>query len=369
MNKIIYLDAAATALKPPSVVDAEMDFLSHRYANAGRGVCARAAAADAMVAATRRAVADFIGGDPNQIAFVSGATDGLNRAIAMVNASFGGKKYRAAVSDLDHHSARMPVEHLGARGACDIVTIPLDAAYNIDVEKIPAADVMIVTAMSNVMGVPQDVAAVAAAARAKNPDVIIIVDAAQYAAHRRIEVGAWDADFVCWSGHKIGADTGVGVMYVRHPDRWMPDKFGGGMVNRIEPDGTWILNNGPHRFEAGTLPLTQIAGLAPAIDAWDASAGASVMRTIYDGLRQNPRVKLLTAADAATLTFTVDGMHVLDFGAFAGAHGVCLRVGNMCATWMMRALNIDGAARISAGAWNTTDDAHAAVDIINKIVK
>ena len=91
MNKIIYLDAAATALKPPSVVDAEMDFLSHRYANAGRGVCARAAAADAMVAATRRTVADFMGANPNQIAFVSGATDGLNRAIAMVNASFGEK--------------------------------------------------------------------------------------------------------------------------------------------------------------------------------------------------------------------------------------------------------------------------------------
>ena len=106
MNKIIYLDAAASALKPQTVIDAERDFLENSYANTGRGVCARAVAADEMLASSRKAVAEFIGAKPNQVIFTSGTTDAMNRIVNIVRLSRDVKT--VAVSDIDHHSARMP---------------------------------------------------------------------------------------------------------------------------------------------------------------------------------------------------------------------------------------------------------------------
>ena len=363
MNKIIYLDAAASAQKTRDVIEAEVQFLAHNYANAGRGICARAAAVDNMVMDSRRAVADMIGAAPHQMVFTSGTTDGMNRVAQMLRARFS-PRMRVAVSALDHHSARMPFSV-----DADVVVMPLDKNYDYDLENVPMADVMVITAMSNVLGRAQNVAGLIRAARQKNPDVITVVDAAQYIAHRAVDVMAWDCDFMCFSGHKIGADTGVGVMYIKNPDDFYPDKFGGGMVAKIDGDA-WRLEPAPAKFEAGTLPLTQIAGLRSAITAWRRwNGGADLIHYMYDALVEMPRVKILTARDSVMLTFVVDGMHVLDFGALMGARGVCVRVGNMCATWIHEALGVPGSVRISVGPWNTMDDARAAVDIIRGILK
>ncbi len=367
MNKIIYLDAAATALKPQSVISAESDFLQNKYANAGRGICPRAAAVDSMVSAARGHVAKFIGARDDNIVFTSGATDALNRVVNIIMRSRKNRPMRIAVSDLDHHSARMP--WMVAAGT-EIIVIPLNENFDIDISQIPAADVIVITAMSNVFGRPQNVGDIIRAARKKNPNVISIVDAAQYIAHLPINIGDWDCDFMCFSGHKIGSDTGIGVMYIKNPGDFSPDKFGGGMVNKITDNNELIYNIAPERFEAGTLPLTQIAGLPHAIDAcrsWN--CGGELIGHLYNQMLKIPRVNLLSAPGASLITFTIDNMHVLDFGAIMGAHNVCLRVGNMCATWAHRALGVSGSARISAGPWNTIDEMNTVADIIKDVVK
>ncbi len=144
MNKIIYLDAAASALKPAAVVDAQVDFLRHKYANAGRGICARVAAVDNMVADARRTVGEWIHAAPYQIVFTSGTTDAMNRIVGMVRQLpvFSARRPVVGVSDLDHHSARMPWQHLANGGVCDIAVCPLDADFNIDVAQLPVADVL-----------------------------------------------------------------------------------------------------------------------------------------------------------------------------------------------------------------------------------
>ncbi|MBO4625743.1 MAG: aminotransferase class V-fold PLP-dependent enzyme [Alphaproteobacteria bacterium] len=367
MNKIIYLDAAASALKPDVVINAERDFLLNSYANTGRGVCARAAAADEMLANARATVADFICAKPNQVIFTSGTTDAMNRIVNIVRGTRDVKTI--AVSDIDHHSARMPWENTVRGGHAELVKIPLTENYDIDLERVPSADVMVITAMSNVLGVPQDVKKIIQNARSKNPNVITIVDAAQYVAHGTINVAEWDCDFLCFSGHKIGSNTGIGVMYIKSPDGWAPDKFGGGMVQTISGD-TWNIDTSPNKFEAGTLPLTQICGLPFAIDAWrNWYGGADILSYIYDGLSKIPHIKLLTRQDAKIISFVVDDMHVLDFGSLVGAAGVCLRVGNMCASWIHDLMGIPGSIRISVGPWNTMTDAEQVVDIIRGIVK
>lgn len=366
MNKIIYLDAAASYQKNNAVIQAQVDFLTHNYANAGRGICTRAAGVDDMVARSRARVAAFMNARTDQIVFTGGTTDGMNMVANMIpmNATT-----RLVVSDLDHHSARLPFAQRVCRRAGRVFVCPLDADFNIDVDNLPIADVMVLTAMSNVMGQAQDVATICAAARAKNPNVIIVVDAAQYVVHDKIDVRAWDCDFVCWSAHKIGADTGLGILYIKNPEKFMPVKFGGGMVSKVIGDKV-VWNMAPDVFEAGTLPLTQIAGLIPAIDKLEQNRpDLNLIKYMYDELLKMPKIRILSGRDAALLTFVVDGMHALDFGALIGARGVCLRVGNMCASWAMEALGVSGAIRISVGGYNTMDDAKGAVQYIKDVIK
>ena len=394
MKKIVYMDAAASWLKPKSVIDSESDFLANSYANAGRGICARAGRVDKLIDDSRRAVADFIGADKDCVVFTSGATDGLNRIVNILTVQpWYSPISTFAVSDLDHHSARLPWEFLLHDGKIrQEFIVDLDENLNIKIDSIPKTDFLIITAMSNVIGMPQDVESIIRVARSKNPNVITIVDASQYVVHKKIDVKKWDCDFAVFSGHKIGADTGVGVMYIKSPNKYFPDKFGGGMVNKIICDdvkcntdnfvgkmiytdrngktSTWLLNKSPEKFEAGTLPITQIVGMKNAIDElkkWNGSR--DVHEFIYDELSQIKNIKLLTPRDASIISFTVQDMHALDFGALIGAHNICVRVGNMCATWIHKHLNIDSSIRISIGPWNTMDDAQYVVDVIKELVK
>ena len=335
MNKIIYLDAAASYLKPDVVIDTQVDYLRNNYANAGRGVCSRAKFTDNMIADARNQIAKFMNANANQIVFTSGTTGAMNMIAKMLKLS--GDKI-VAVSDLDHHSARLPFVETGAK----IVLCPLNNNFNIDVSAVPYADVLVITAMSNVLGVAQDVAHIIRSARQKNPNVITVVDAAQFVVHNSIDVKKWDCDFVCWSGHKIGADTGVGLMYIKNPDSFSPVKFGGGLVLKVENNNI-VLNSAPDVFEAGTVPLTQISGI--------------------------PKIKMLSCRDSSLCSFIIDGMHVLDFGTLLGACGVCVRVGNMCASWIHAALGISGSVRISVGAYNTKEEIETVIKYIKDILK
>lgn len=362
MNKIIYLDAAATYQKSDAVINAEIDFLRNHYANAGRGVCERAMFVDDMVAGARGRVAAMMNTTAEHIVFTSGTTDGMNQIARMLNLCADSV---VAVSDLDHHSARLPFAMTGAK----IVTCPLNENFDFDVDNIPWANVLVVTAMSNVLGRPQDVAKIVARARGKNNNAIIVVDAAQFVVHEKIDVRAWDADFVCWSAHKIGGDTGLGIMYIKNPELWRPTKFGGGMVNRICGDDI-SYSCAPEIFEAGTMPLTQIAGLDCAISNIEKNRpDLKLIRFMYDELCVDKRIKILSNRDAAMLTFVVDGMHVLDVGAMLGARGVCVRVGNMCASWIHNLLGVPGSVRVSVGAYNTIDEVKQVTKYIKDIVK
>jgi cysteine desulfurase/selenocysteine lyase len=368
---MVYADAAASALKSKNVISSEIDFLSNKYANSGRGVCERASNVDKMISSARDTISRFIGSSASdKVIFTSGTTDGMNRIAKILETSeiFNKKtKPVVMVSDLDHHSARMPFEYLANTGKCKIKIAELDNKFNIIPEK---CDVFVITAMSNVLGNKQNVKKLIALAHEKNPNVITVVDAAQYVAHYPIDVKSWNCDFLCFSGHKIGSDTGVGVMYIKEPSRWNPDKFGGGMISSIVGD-KWNIQPAPSKFEAGTLPLTQIIGLGvatkeltvPNVKVQDLTS------KLRKDLSSNPRIKFISPENSELITFVIDDMDHLDFGIMAGAYGVCLRVGHCCASWLHKKLGINGSIRISLGPWNTNKDVQEISKIINKIIK
>lgn len=371
MKKFIYMDAAASWLKPQPVIETEVDFLTNLYANAGRGICARASNVDNMIANVRQDIANFIGAKPENIVFTSGATDGLNRIVnILVNQDGYSNKSTFAVSDLDHHSARLPWQELLCRGKIGKeIVCELDEDLNIKIDSVPKTDFLIITAMSNVLGVPQDIEKIIKVAKSKNPNVITIVDASQYVVHEKINVKKWGCDFMVFSGHKIGANTGVGVLYIREPNKYYPDKFGGGMVSKVKDDSNLILNKAPEKFEAGTLPSTQIIGLGVAIKSVGNWNCTDLIHYMYDELVKIPNIKMLTKRDACMISFVPDNMHVLDMGALLGAKNICVRVGNMCASWIHKRLKLDGSVRISVGPWNTTDEAKHVIETIRGVLK
>jgi len=336
---MIYMDAAASSLKPGAVIDAETLFLSKNYANAGRGVCARATAADDMVHNTRKFVAENIGAEsPDQVIFTFNATDGLNRVARIL----AGKT--VIVSDIDHHSARLPFE-----SHCKTIAAPLTESLCYDWDEIRKvkADAIVITAMSNVLGALVDI-----------PDdlpFITIIDASQHIVHQRPDVKNYD--YFIFTAHKVGADTGLGILYQKNPPE--PINFGGGMYKA----------KGAAMFEAGTLPLTQIAGLRLAMENLDATRGDTHKKIIKlrEGLALNPKIKFISPADASLISFTVDGMNYLDFGMLMGAKDVCMRVGNMCASWIHNRLGIAGSCRLSLGFWNTDDEIDEVLSVIKVI--
>lgn len=339
-RRVIYLDAAASALKSKDVIALQLDFLQNHYANSSRGVCERSNYTDKMVSSARESVAKFIGAHPNQIIFTSGATDGLNRIANMLPVNS-----LVAVSDLDHHSARLPFEKKHKTILCT-----LDDKLNY--KSIPKCDAVVLTAMSNVLGVPQKII--------KDNKKIVIVDASQLVVHKKINVMEIGCDALVFSGHKIGADTGLGILYLKEPDKWKTDKFGGGQ----------FMANGPAIFEAGTLPLTQIAGLPAAIKETidNREKTSEKIKFLRNELSKISRIKFVSPPNAAIVTFIIDDMHALDFGAFMSAYGICLRVGNMCASWLHERLGLESTIRISVGPWNTISEIQQVVDIIKKVI-
>ena len=292
------------------------------------------------------------------------------RIVNIVKNTINNKCPIVAVSDLDHHSARLPWEMCAKNGECKIVVMPLNDDLDIDIVNIPNADVFVITAMSNVLGNAQDVETIIKTIRNKNSNAVVIVDAAQSVVHSKIDVKKFDCDFLVFSGHKIGSDTGVGVMYIKNPDDWVVDKFGGGMVNRVLDNGDIVFNKSPEKFESGTLPLTQIIGLPKAIEylsQWN--GGRDLIEYMYDELSKISNIQIITKRDSAMISFVVKNMHVLDLGALIGTHDICIRVGNMCASWIHKKLGIDGSVRISVGPWNTMDDAKYVIDVIKSLVK
>ena len=379
---LVYLDSAATAQKPQAVLDAMSRFYEESNANVHRGVHALAEEATEAYEGARGKIARFVGADPRGVVITKNATEAFNILAYSWARTRLGEGDIVLSTQMEHHANIVPWQLVAQEAGFDLRFVPLTEDGRLDLgafDEIVATGrvkLFTVTAMSNVVGTINPVAELAAKVRAANRDAIVVVDGAQSVPHMPTDMIALDADFLCFSGHKMLGPTGVGVLAgkVELLEQMTPFLGGGEMISNVTLEGT-TFNEIPYKFEAGTPPIAEVVGLGAAIDYLDALGMDAVraheielLETAIPALTAVDRVVVhgpQTAADrGAALSFAIDGIHPHDVGTIMDREGVAVRAGHHCAKPLVRSLGSAATTRASFYIYNTLEEVDALVDAI-----
>ncbi|WOQ69741.1 SufS family cysteine desulfurase [Microbacterium limosum] len=393
-HPLAYLDSAATAQRPRAALDAEIAFLESSNSAVHRGAHTLAADATDAFESAREVVAGFVGAAPEQLAWTSGATAGLNLAAYAIGNASAGRGGRAAsrfrlfagdeilLTEAEHHANLIPWQELAARTGARLRHIPVreDGTLDMDAAARLVSDRTRVVAfahVSNVLGIVNPVAELVELARMVGATTVL--DACQSAPHLRLDLPALGVDLAVFSGHKLFGPYGVGALYGRTDvlEALPPFLTGGSMITTVTLNEAEYLDP-PQRFEAGTQPVSQAVGLAAAVEylgriGHDAIAAheASLALRMRDGLRGIEGVRLLgDAADAervALWSFDVDGVHAHDVGQFLDSRGVAVRVGHHCAQPLHRRFGLTATVRASAALYTTEDEVDRMLEAVSGV--
>ncbi|MBU6421005.1 MAG: cysteine desulfurase [Gammaproteobacteria bacterium] len=378
---LIYLDNAATAQKPQSVIDAVAQFYSQSNSNVHRGVHALSERATAQYEAARAKVRDFLhAASTCEIVFTRGTTESLN----LIAQSYGRSHLRAGdeiiLSHLEHHSNIVPWQLLAEQLHLDIKVIPitdtgelLPGAYEHLFS--PRTRLVALAHVSNALGTLNPVREMTAIAHRHH--ALVVLDGAQAVPHLPVDVQELDCDFYAFSGHKLFGPTGIGVLYGREAllAEMPPWQGGGDMIRTVRFSGsTW--NELPYKFEAGTPHIAGAIGLGAAIEYLNAVGMDNIAH--YDrellgyGARELQRIqglKLIGTAPhkAGVLSFVMQGVHPHDIGTIVDQEGVAIRTGHHCAMPVMERFGIPATARASLAFYNTRADLDALVAALGKV--
>lgn len=377
---LVYLDNAATTQKPRAVVEAMTEEYYNVNANVHRGVHFLSQRATDLHEAARETVRRFLGAaSTEEIIFTRGTTESINLvATSMARLHSDDPEREVIVSALEHHSNIVSWQLAGFR----LRVIPISDDGELDLEAIEGlftehTCLVSVTHVSNVLGVETPVEDIIR--RAHVHGVPVLVDGAQSAPHRRINVDALDCDFFALSGHKMYGPTGIGVLYGKRA--WLnqlPPYMGGGeMIRNVSFEHT-TYNDLPYKFEAGTPDYVASTGLARAIDYME-RLGLETIRTHEEELTQYA-VSTLSEIEGmhiwglrpgrplhGVVSFQVGNIHHLDMGTLLDRLGIAVRTGHHCAEPLMHRLGIEGTCRASFALYNTREEVDALAAGIRRI--
>lgn len=384
-NTYHYLDSASSSLVPLVVLDAVNNFYVHDKANVHRGEYGAAVRATESYEAARKDVADLINGFSNEIIFSGGATEASNMLIRSLDETLEFSPGDEVVTSvMEHHASILPLQQFAKRKQLvlkhipmkDDLTLDYDEAAKLITEKTKIVSVMLA---SNVIGTVNDLARLSALAHAKG--AIMISDATAAMGHVPVDVRALGVDMLFFSGHKLLAPTGVGVLWMKYDfaKKLEPSEFGGHMLGEATlMDATWA--DAPTRFEAGTKDIGGVIGLGEAVryiknigvENIHAHTSALVTRAI-EKLSQISGVHIYAQCDlsrnAGMLSFTTDWAHPHDIGEIVSRDNVAIRAGHHCAMPLHCELKIKGTARASFHLYNTEEDVDALVAAVEKAYK
>lgn len=386
-HPLVYLDNAATTHKPRVVIDAVARFYERDNSNVHRGLHALSMRATDGYEAARARTAKFINAaDPAEIVFTRGTTESVN----LVAQSWGAANLKPGdvvlITEMEHHSNLVPWQQITQRTGATLRYVPVvgdNAEGGLDLAQIdelltPEVKLFAFTHISNTLGTINPVAELCAKARAVG--AITVIDAAQSAGHEVVDVQAIGCDFLAFSGHKMAAPTGIGVLYGRREllDAMPPWQTGGGMISVVEYAGSkW--KPSPERFEAGTPNVADAVGLAAAMDYLDAVGRPALAAheqelgtAAYAALSELPGIRILGPGPgelrSGVVSFAFADVHAHDVVTFADQYGVALRGGHHCNQPLMKKLGLPSTTRASFYLYNTARDIEVMVESLGRIL-
>ena len=367
----VYLDSAATMQRPNQVIEREAEYYKTRNANPLRGLYKLSEQSTEVLNQTRIKVAEYIGADPDEVVFIKNTTEGIN-LIANGIREVISEKDKILVSLDSHHSNILPfTERYGEQV---VVTEDVLEEFNRDKE---AVKLVALTGLSNVSGEEQD--KLIRELRESGYSGAILVDAAQLVAHRRIDVKKMDVDFLVFSGHKMGAPMGIGILYMRR--EWMekitPLNYGGEMVEGVEYQNGAIKSEfafGPQKFEGGTINMGGVAGLSAAIDFWQDHNKDNKLFDTVEELTSFLKEQIGEVEDAEVyyvkngiVLLNIKGVHAHDTAQILSNYGVMVRAGWHCAEPFLTEKKIGPAVRVSLMFYNTKNELKYLTSILKKV--
>ena len=376
---LIYFDNAATTQKPLQVIDALSDYYNTINSNIHRGVHCLSQRATEEFEIARKAVQQFIhAAHDYEIIFTRGATESINLVAASFGRTYIHEGDEIIISEMEHHSNIVPWQFLCEDRGAKLKVLPFDDNGELCLDQLealitPRTKIIAVTHVSNSLGTINPIKEIIDMAHAHN--VPVMVDGAQAVAHGAVDVQALDCDFYCFSGHKMYAPMGIGVMYGK--ERWLkemkPYQGGGEMISTVTFEKT-TYNELPFKFEAGTPAVGDVIGLRKAIEYMQ-QTGIQTIADYEQELLQYGTQELLkinglriigqAAHKAAVISFLVGNIHPYDMGVLLDHQGVAVRTGHHCTQPIMDHYHIPGTVRASFALYNTKEE----IDILVKAVQ
>jgi cysteine desulfurase / selenocysteine lyase len=382
---LAYLDSAATSQKPEAVIQAIDNYYRTSNANVHRSVYELADRATAAYEGARERVAEFVGWDSASTVFTKNVTEAIN----LVAYAWGLQNLKPGdeilVTEMEHHSNLVPWQIVAQLRGASLRYLHVQEGGTLSLDELDeelargTIRLVAVAHISNVLGTLNPVQEITARAHAAG--ALVLVDGAQAVPQIPVDVKEIGSDFYGWTGHKALGPTGIGVLHARRDLlESMPPFIGGGsMISTVsEQESTW--NAVPWKFEGGTPPIAEAAGLHAAVD-YLAGIGMDAVRAherdltgyALERLPEVEGIKLFGPADlekrGGAISFTVEGLHPHDVAELLGRDGVCIRAGHHCAQPLMRHLGVPATARASFHVYNNRHDVDRLIEALHKARK
>ena len=374
-HPLVYLDSAATAQKPQVVIDAVSDYYKYDNANVHRGVHTLGQRATDAYEGARETVTQFIHAkDSKEIIFTRGTTSSINIVARSYGDAFITADDEIVLTEMEHHSNLIPWQQVAKRTGATLKFIPLEADGTITMTSVKETitektKLVAITHVSNVLGTINPIKAITNYAH--DMGAVVLVDGAQAVPHMAVDVVDLDCDFYAFSGHKLGAPTGIGVLYGKAAllNQMEPVEFGGEMIDFVSLTGA-TFKELPWKFEGGTPIIAGAVGLAKAIDylqaiGFDKITAHEKALTDYamSKLKQLDGVDIYGPEERCGLiTFNLTDVHPHDTATVLDSFGVAVRAGHHCCQPLMKWLNVTATARASFYVYNTFEDVDLFID-------
>lgn len=376
---LVYLDNAATTQKPRCVVDAMCEAYYTINSNVHRGVHHLSQMATEQFEDARNKVAKFINAaHSREVIFTRGTTESINLAATSFVGSFLKCGDEVIISTMEHHSNIVPWQMLRERIGIVLKVIPLTPQLTIDIEAYKnlfgeRTRLVSIAHVSNVLGVINPISECINIAHSHN--VPVLVDAAQSIPHIKVDVQQLDADFLAFSGHKIYAPTGIGVLYGK--EKWLnamqPYHGGGEMIKSVSFEKT-TYNELPYKFEAGTPDYVTAIAMGKALDFVDSVgidniASHECMLTAYalERFGEIEGMRVFGSPNGSAISFLVGDIHPSDLGTLLDRLGIAIRTGHHCAQPLIDYMGVPGTVRASFALYNTREEVDILVDGIKRV--